>query len=100
MILNFHELLFLKKYLFLFVWLHRGLSCGTWELVPLPGIEPSPPVLGAQSQPLDHQGIPWITVKNSMKKILNPVLYVYFCLDNLSLLSLLSDINCQVLRNA
>ena len=29
------------------IWL--GLSCGTWDLVSWPGIEPRPPALGAQS---------------------------------------------------
>ena len=26
-----------------------GLSCGMWDIVPLPGIEPTPPALGWQS---------------------------------------------------
>ena len=44
---------------------HEVLSCGLlmlswgmWDLVPPPGIEPGPPALGVQSQPLDHQGGP------------------------------------------
>ena len=28
---------------------HRIFSCGMWDLVPRPGIEPRPPALGAQS---------------------------------------------------
>ena len=31
----------------LFIWLSPGLCCGTWDLVPWPGIEPRPPALGA-----------------------------------------------------
>ena len=37
------------------------LSCGVWDLVPWPRIEPMPPALGAWTQPLDHQGNPWIS---------------------------------------
>ena len=33
-----------------------SLSCGLWDLVPWPGMEPGPPALGAGSQPLDRQG--------------------------------------------
>ena len=33
----------------------RAFSCGMWDLVPEPGIEPTPPALGADSQPLDLQ---------------------------------------------
>ena len=30
---------------------------GMWDLVPRPGIKPTPPALGSvESQPLDHQG--------------------------------------------
>ena len=28
--------------------LHQNLRCGTWDLVPRPGIEPGSPALGAQ----------------------------------------------------
>lgn len=52
------------------VWLHqvlavaRGIfSCGMRDLVPQSGIESRPPALGAQSQPLDHQGSPSIWFK-------------------------------------
>ena len=42
--------------------LHRppdGMVCGTWDLVPRPGIEPLTPCVGnTQSEPLDHQGNP------------------------------------------
>ena len=31
-------------------------------LVPQPGIEPAPPTLGVQSQPLGHQGTPLTSV--------------------------------------
>ena len=31
-------------------------NCSIWDLVPQPRIEPRPLTLGAQSQPLDHQG--------------------------------------------
>ena len=34
------------------------LHCGMWDLVPWPGIEPGPPALGMQSQPLDPQESP------------------------------------------
>ena len=27
----------------------QSLSCGLWDIVPRPGIEPGPPALGAQS---------------------------------------------------
>ena len=33
-------------------------SCSMWDLVPWSVIEPRPPALRAQSQPLDHQGSP------------------------------------------
>ena len=38
----------------------RTLSCGMQNLVPWPGIQPRPPALGAQSQPLGCQGSPSI----------------------------------------
>ena len=44
-----------KVFIFIYVWLHQDLdvacrifSCGTWNLVPQPGIEPRPPASGAQ----------------------------------------------------
>ena len=57
---------FLFKDIYLFIWLRwvlvaacrifscgmRTLTCCVWNLVPLPGIEPGPPVLGAWS--LNH----------------------------------------------
>ena len=33
----------------LFILAALGLSCGMWDLVPQPGIEPRPPALGVQS---------------------------------------------------
>ena len=33
----------------IFSWGMQTLSCGMWDLVPWPGIEPGPPALGAQS---------------------------------------------------
>ena len=41
---------FLIDPFYLFIWLvAQGLSCGMWDLVSWPGIEPRPPALGAQS---------------------------------------------------
>ena len=38
------------KYLFLVIYLGMSaVSCGTWDLVPRPQIEPRPPALGEQS---------------------------------------------------
>ena len=60
-----------KKYIYLFIWLPlvlvtaygifgsgmQTLSCGMWDLVPWPGIEPRAPCIGSvESSPLDHQG--------------------------------------------
>ena len=56
----------------LFIWLRKvlvaacrifscsmwTLSCGMWDLVPKPGIQPRPPALGVGKQPLDCQGSP------------------------------------------
>ena len=49
------EKLFLKN-IYLFIWLRQVLvlacgifSCGIWDLVPWPGIEPGPPALGVRS---------------------------------------------------
>ena len=47
----------------------RLFSCGMWNLVSLPGIEPVPPALGAESYPLDHQGIPWTYILISPEDI-------------------------------
>ena len=42
--------MYFKKYLFLVIYLGMSaLSCGTWDLVPRPRIEPRPPALGEQS---------------------------------------------------
>ena len=51
---------------YLFIWLHRvlvaarrifDLHCRIWDLIPQPGIKPSPSCTGsAESWPLDHQG--------------------------------------------
>ena len=53
LLITYHTLL--KVFIFIYVWLHRVLevacrifSCGTWDLIPQPGIEPRPPALGAQ----------------------------------------------------
>ena len=35
-----------------------ALHCGIWDLIPWPGIEPGPPALSVESEPLDHQGSP------------------------------------------
>ena len=46
-------ILFFSPNIYLFVYLDAlGLSCGMWDLVPWPGIEPSPAALGAYS--LNH----------------------------------------------
>ena len=47
---------------YLFLCLHQSgmFSHSTWDLALWPGIEPGPLVLGAPSQPLDHQGTPSI----------------------------------------
>ena len=44
--------LFLNVYLFIHL-APPGLSCGMWDLIPSPGIEPGTPVLGARS--LSHR---------------------------------------------
>ena len=64
-------LLFLNVYL-LFIWLHQILvtacgifSCGTWDLVPWPGIEYGPPEWTVQS--LSHwtiKKVPWLSILN------------------------------------
>ena len=38
----------------------QTLSCGMWASASRPGTEPRPLASAAQSQPLDHQGSPWI----------------------------------------
>ena len=42
-------------FVLLLFWLH---PVAYRTLVPLPGMEPVPPALGAESQPQDHQGSP------------------------------------------
>ena len=54
-----------KKYVFIYL-SALGLSCGMWDLVPQPGIKPGPPALGVWSQPLDHQGSPWLLCFNDI----------------------------------
>ena len=49
--------LFLKKVIIYLTAL--DLSCSMWNLVPWPGIEPEPPLLGVLTSPLDHRGSPW-----------------------------------------
>ena len=47
---------------YLFILAGPGLSCGTWDLLPWPGMEPRPPALGAQS--LIHwtsREVPWLS---------------------------------------
>ena len=52
-------------------------SCGTWDLVPRPGIEPRPPVLGVQS--LNH----WTTRESHIPPIsiglksVSPYIYIH-----------------------
>ena len=55
-----------KSYLFiyLFVLAAPGLSCGVWDLVPRPGIEPGPPAWGTWS--LTH----WTTRKSFYSSLL------------------------------
>ena len=57
--------MYFKKYLFLVIYLGMSaLSCGTWDLVPRPRIEPRPPALGEQS--LRH----WTTRKVPLNRVL------------------------------
>ena len=49
---SYHRILFLKIFIYLAVLslscsIYRIFSCGMWDLVPWPGIEPGPPALGA-----------------------------------------------------
>jgi len=44
----------------------KSFSCGVWDLVPWPEIEPGSPVLTAQSWLLDHQGNPHVVSKWSL----------------------------------
>ena len=45
------------KIFFIFIYsFPPGLSCSMWDLVHWQGIKPGSPALGAESQPLDHQG--------------------------------------------
>ena len=54
------------KNIYVFIWLcwvfvpaHRIFSCGMWDLVPWPAIEPGAPCIeNAEPQPLDHQESP------------------------------------------
>ena len=41
------SVLFFFKYLFIYLAV-AGLSCGRWDLVPWPGIEPGPPAVGSE----------------------------------------------------
>ena len=44
-------------YLLFIYWVASDLSCGRWDLVPWPVIQPGVPCLGStESWPLDHQG--------------------------------------------
>ena len=47
--LSTHLFPFLKKIFIFISWAMLGLSCGMWDLVPWPGIEPGPPALGVLS---------------------------------------------------
>ena len=63
-----------KKNFFLIYVTAPGLSCSTWDLVPWPGIEPSPPALGARS--LSH----WTTKEIPRYSFFDaaiPVLWIY-----------------------
>ena len=60
------EFFFLVKafIVYLFILTGPGLSCGTWGLLPWPGMEPGPPALGAQS--LIHwtsREAPWLSFR-------------------------------------
>ena len=54
------------------------LSCGMWDLVPWPRIEPRPPALGAWTQPLDHQGSPWISFNYQVSTIFFKIIFQAF----------------------
>ena len=69
---------FFNIYLYLFIWLYwvlaatrrilvymQILSCGVWDLVLWPGIEPQSPALGAESS-LDHHGNPRLSFASWM----------------------------------
>ena len=49
----------------------RNLSCGLWDLVPWPGLEPGPPALGARS--LSHQTTREVSI------VLNYYFLLYLC---------------------
>ena len=68
---SYHRILFLKIFIYLAVLslscsIYRIFSCGMWDLVPWPGIEPGPPALGARS--LSHWTTREVLV---LSKILN-----------------------------
>ena len=48
----------------------EDLSCGMWDLVPRPGIEPGPPALGAQS--LSHWTTREVPKINFLKQEITP----------------------------
>ena len=54
----------------------QTLTCGTWDLVPWPGIDPGAPALGAQS--LSHQ-----TTKEAPKLYFSKLSFVLKILYNL-----------------
>ena len=73
------HLLWIQKYIYLFIWLHQVLvaacgiiSCSMWDLVPWPGIEPRPPALGTWS--LSHWTTREVPVVFLMPAILTGVL--------------------------
>ena len=41
-------------------WAVLGFSRSLWDLVPSPGIKPKHPAWRVESQPLDHQGSPYL----------------------------------------
>ena len=52
-------LVFLKSYLYLWIWLSRVLVVALWDPVPRLGMEPEPLALGAESSSLDHEESPY-----------------------------------------
>ena len=63
---SYFSFVFINFY-YLLIWLYQvfvvafePLSCGMQDLIPWSGIKVGPPALGAQSQPLDHNGSPYL----------------------------------------
>ena len=74
-------------YFYSFIWLHKVLvvacrifSCGMWDQVPWPRIEPRPPVLGAQSPShWTNMEVPYLYVLNKFCKALCAPLGIPSC---------------------